>query len=130
LSIFLNASFSSMICCYLLLASVSTSTIKSCIQAKEEEDTAYIFLKRPITFSTLPGIWRALQCLRRYYDTRSVFPHLANCGKYGMTIMYYVSLSLYRFQNHPGYLANFITFATLNAIYCCKEGRALITRLS
>ncbi|KAL2067578.1 hypothetical protein VTL71DRAFT_2003 [Oculimacula yallundae] len=69
-------------------------------------------------FSALPGIWRALQCLRRYYDTRNVFPHLVNCGKYAMTIIYYVTLSIYRIDHGRGHLEVFITFATINAIYC------------
>ncbi|TVY80370.1 Protein SYG1-like protein [Lachnellula suecica] len=68
-------------------------------------------------FSTLPGIWRALQCLRRYYDTRNVFPHLVNCGKYGMTILYYVSLSIYRIDHSKGNLALFVSFAAINACY-------------
>jgi hypothetical protein len=72
-------------------------------------------------FSTLPGIWRALQCLRRYADTRNVFPHLVNCGKYGMTIMYYVTLSLYRMHKTHSMLALFTTFATVNAVYCCQS---------
>lgn len=71
-------------------------------------------------FSTLPGIWRALQCIRRYYDTRNIFPHLVNCGKYSMTILYYVTLSIYRIDRTWTHLAVFITFATINAIYCCK----------
>ncbi|KAH8591511.1 signal transduction protein-like protein Syg1 [Bisporella sp. PMI_857] len=69
-------------------------------------------------FSTLPGIWRALQCIRRYYDTRNIFPHLVNCGKYGMTIMFGVTLSLYRIQRSNSMLALFTTFATINSIYC------------
>ena len=36
-------------------------------------------------FSTLPGIWRALQCLRRYRDTYNLYPHVANFGKYMCT---------------------------------------------
>ncbi|TRX95457.1 hypothetical protein FHL15_003788 [Xylaria flabelliformis] len=68
-------------------------------------------------FSTLPAIWRALQCIRRYYDTKNVFPHLVNCGKYIMTILSYVTLSLYRINNtHPN-LALFITFSTINGLY-------------
>ncbi|KAI9780506.1 MAG: Xenotropic and polytropic retrovirus receptor 1 [Candelina submexicana] len=51
-------------------------------------------------FSTLPGIWRALQCIRRYYDTRNAFPHLVNCGKYSFTILYYMTLSLYRMDKN------------------------------
>ncbi|EKD19509.1 EXS family protein [Drepanopeziza brunnea f. sp. 'multigermtubi' MB_m1] len=69
-------------------------------------------------FSTLPGIWRALQCLRRYRDTRNVFPHLVNGGKYTMTIVYCVSLSIYRIDRAKSNLAIFITFATINAVYC------------
>lgn len=68
-------------------------------------------------FSTLPAIWRALQCIRRFYDTKNVFPHLVNCGKYVMTILSYVALSLYRIQNSKSNLALFITFSTINSIY-------------
>ncbi|KAB5575486.1 EXS family protein [Coniochaeta sp. 2T2.1] len=68
-------------------------------------------------FSTLPAIWRALQCIRRYYDTRNVFPHLVNCGKYAMTITAAVCLSLYRLENTQTKLAVFITFSTINGIY-------------
>ena len=69
-------------------------------------------------FSTLPGIWRALQCLRRYYDTRNAFPHLVNCGKYTFTILFYMSLSLFRIHQTPGLKALFILCATINSIYC------------
>lgn len=68
-------------------------------------------------FATLPGIWRALQCLRRYYDTRNIFPHLVNCGKYAMTITATVCLSLYRVENSRANLALFITFSTINGVY-------------
>ncbi|KAL1635854.1 Xenotropic and polytropic retrovirus receptor 1 [Neofusicoccum ribis] len=69
-------------------------------------------------FTTLPGIWRALQCLRRYYDTRNVFPHLVNCGKYTWTILYYMSLSLYRLDKTWHLRSFFIFCATVNAVYC------------
>ncbi|KFY98062.1 hypothetical protein V498_01703 [Pseudogymnoascus sp. VKM F-4517 (FW-2822)] len=68
-------------------------------------------------FTALPGIWRALQCLRRYYDTRSAFPHLANFGKYSTTILYYITLSLYRIKESHTHLAIFITVAIINSIY-------------
>ncbi|CBY00175.1 hypothetical protein LEMA_P013050.1 [Plenodomus lingam JN3] len=67
--------------------------------------------------TTLPGIWRALQCMRRYWDTGNKFPHLLNCGKYMATIMFYVSLSIYRQDQKPATKAAFITFATINGIY-------------
>ncbi|KAK4656978.1 Xenotropic and polytropic retrovirus receptor 1 [Podospora pseudocomata] len=69
-------------------------------------------------FGALPPIWRALQCIRRYYDTKNVFPHLVNCGKYTMTILTAVFLSLYRIENSQANLSLFITFGTVNAIYC------------
>ena len=69
----------------------------------------------------MPGIWRALQCIRRYYDTRNAFPHLVNCGKYTFTILFYMSLSLYRIHESDTLKALFITCATINSTYCCKS---------
>eukprot|EP00455_Lapot_gusevi_P038249 TRINITY_DN42853_c0_g1_i2.p1 TRINITY_DN42853_c0_g1~~TRINITY_DN42853_c0_g1_i2.p1 ORF type:complete len:317 (-),score=38.84 TRINITY_DN42853_c0_g1_i2:80-994(-) len=34
--------------------------------------------------SVLPLLWRFLQCVRRYYDTRQRFPHFANAFKYAL----------------------------------------------
>jgi hypothetical protein len=70
--------------------------------------------------SVLPPIWRALQCIRRYYDTKNSFPHLVNCGKYTMTILAGVWLSLYRISDTHTNLSLFILFSTVNAIYCCE----------
>lgn len=69
-------------------------------------------------FSTVPGIFRALQCLRRYHDTKNVFPHLVNCGKYIFTILYYMTLSIYRIDKSAENKAIFIVFAAINAVYC------------
>ncbi|GJN85739.1 hypothetical protein PLIIFM63780_009310 [Purpureocillium lilacinum] len=66
---------------------------------------------------TLPPIWRFLQCLRRYKDTRNVFPHLVNGGKYTMTIVSSVILSLYRIHAGHTLLALFITFSIINSVY-------------
>ncbi|KAL0943389.1 SYG1-like protein [Colletotrichum truncatum] len=65
----------------------------------------------------LPPIWRFLQCLRRYRDTRNIFPHLVNGGKYTMSILAAMSLSIYRIDGTRGNLAMFITFSTINAVY-------------
>ncbi|CAM1508152.1 Fc.00g050000.m01.CDS01 [Cosmosporella sp. VM-42] len=74
---------------------------------------------RALGFLTaLPPIWRFLQCMRRYKDTRNVFPHLINGGKYTATILAAVMLSLYRVENSTTHLALFITFSTINSIYC------------
>jgi hypothetical protein len=69
-------------------------------------------------FTTLPAVWRALQCLRRYYDSRNWFPHLANCAKYLCNILYYMVLSLYRIDKTSELHAVFICFALINAAYC------------
>jgi xenotropic and polytropic retrovirus receptor 1 len=69
-------------------------------------------------FATLPAIWRAFQCIRRYYDSRNWFPHLANCGKYTFSVLYYMSLSMYRIDRTTPLRALFILFATINATYC------------
>ena len=70
--------------------------------------------------AALPPIWRALQCIRRYRDTKNVFPHLVNCGKYTMSIMTATLLSVYRIDGTQANLSAFIAFASINAIYCCK----------
>ncbi|KAJ9650360.1 Xenotropic and polytropic retrovirus receptor 1 [Neophaeococcomyces mojaviensis] len=73
-------------------------------------------------FTTLPGIWRFLQCIRRYHDSGKWFPHLANCAKYMCNILYYMTLSLYRLNlGSPisqRYRIAFIVFACLNGVYC------------
>ncbi len=51
-----------------------------------------------------------------------------------MTIMYYMTLSLYRINENKSLLALFITFATINALYTCKMSKfylkALLTTLA
>ncbi|KAF7550060.1 hypothetical protein G7Z17_g5977 [Cylindrodendrum hubeiense] len=68
--------------------------------------------------TALPPIWRLLQCLRRYKDTRNIFPHLVNGGKYTATILAAVMLSLYRFDGSETNLALFIAISSVNSIYC------------
>ncbi|KAH0558625.1 hypothetical protein GP486_004724 [Trichoglossum hirsutum] len=69
-------------------------------------------------FSTLPGIWRGLHCIRRYYDTGNAFPHLVNGSKYTFTILYYMTASLYRIHKSPQMMALFIACASLNSTIC------------
>lgn len=68
----------------------------------------------------LPPLWRLFQCVRRYKDTCNVFPHLVNGGKYIMTILSTVMLSLYRINGTRSNLALYIAFSTINGIYVCK----------
>ncbi|KAI5288821.1 hypothetical protein KEM52_001011 [Ascosphaera acerosa] len=67
--------------------------------------------------STVPAIIRGLQCLRRYVDTRNTFPHLVNMGKYTSTLVFYVTLSVYRIDRSYDVRALFIFFAVVNALY-------------
>jgi len=69
-------------------------------------------------FAALPAVWRALQCLRRYYDSRNWFPHLANFAKYCCNILYYMTLSIYRIDKTNQNKAVFISFAAINGVYC------------
>jgi hypothetical protein len=70
-------------------------------------------------FTTLPPIWRFLQCIRRYIDTKHYFPHLVNAGKYSATILMYTFLSLWRIDDTVVYQALFILFAAINTLYTC-----------
>ena len=67
--------------------------------------------------TTLPGIWRGFQCVRRYWDTGNKFPHLLNCGKYLATVVSYITLSAYRIDKNTATHAAFITFAIVNSVY-------------
>ncbi|KAI5302733.1 hypothetical protein KEM56_000408, partial [Ascosphaera pollenicola] len=67
--------------------------------------------------STVPALIRGFQCLRRYIDTKNVFPHLVNLGKYTSTLLFYVILSVYRIDRAYDIRAVFITFAVINALY-------------
>jgi hypothetical protein len=35
----------------------------------------------------LPYVWRLMQCLRRYYETKQAHPHLSNAGKYFSAVL-------------------------------------------
>lgn len=65
----------------------------------------------------LPSIWRFLQCFRRYADTGDWFPHLANMGKYTVSMLYYMSLSLYRIETIKKYKVLLIFWAATNSVY-------------
>lgn len=68
-------------------------------------------------FSSLPSIFRFLQCVRRYMDTGDWFPHLANMLKYAITTTYYCLLSVYRIDRRERNRIPFIIFALLNTLY-------------
>ncbi|KAK3305091.1 EXS family-domain-containing protein, partial [Chaetomium strumarium] len=75
---------------------------------------------RLLEFFALPPTLRAIQCIRSCYDTRNIFPHLFNFGKYTMTLLSAVSLSLYRIEDLQTKLSFFVTFAAMNAVCCCN----------
>lgn len=79
--------------------------------------------------SCIPGLWRSLQCLRRFLDTGEWFPHFANLAKYLITTSYFFTLGLYRistFRNlavdaadssHKLITSIFIFVSLINSIY-------------
>ncbi|QSL65432.1 hypothetical protein MERGE_002743 [Pneumocystis wakefieldiae] len=66
---------------------------------------------------TIPGIFRFLQCLRRYYDSKHAFPHLINAGKYACAILTYTFLSIWKINSYSEWKVIYITFALINSIY-------------
>ncbi|KAG4306400.1 hypothetical protein PORY_000388 [Pneumocystis oryctolagi] len=68
-------------------------------------------------FQTIPGIFRFLQCLRRYYDSRNIFPHLINSGKYACTILTHILFSIWKMNYNSKFKALCITFALINSLY-------------
>lgn len=67
--------------------------------------------------STVPCIWRFLQCGRRYLDTGDIFPHLANMCKYSLLICTNAFLSAYRIKLDSHTLRTwYIVFASLNTV--------------
>ncbi|KAH9498993.1 Xenotropic and polytropic retrovirus receptor 1 [Bulinus truncatus] len=46
--------------------------------------------------SSLPAWFRFAQCLRRYRDTKLVFPHIVNAGKYSTTFFVVLFSTLYK----------------------------------
>lgn len=88
-----------------------------------EHNTCNSYSWRMGVCTCLPGIWRLLQCVRRFRDTGNYFPHLANAGKYACTVLYYASLGWWRVHgsnNMEQSKALFIAFGTINAVYCCR----------
>jgi hypothetical protein len=68
-------------------------------------------------FSSLPTIFRFLQCLRRYMDTGDYFPHLANMLKFAVSTLYYVALSVYRIDRSYLNRIIFIIIGIINSLY-------------
>ncbi|KAF2858567.1 EXS-domain-containing protein [Piedraia hortae CBS 480.64] len=93
-----------------------------CLYAKHWQSTGSCGSSQSRTFGflqTLPGIWRLLQCLRRYHDS-GLWTHLANAAKYTCTILQYASLSVWRISGTSNHsmMAFFIVCAASNSIYC------------
>jgi hypothetical protein len=51
----------------------------------------------------LPGLWRSLQCLRRFHDSKMAFPHLANLAKYVCSLMVIFILGVHKIYNPVGF---------------------------
>lgn len=68
-----------------LIPAIPFSELSQCVN--------YAYIVRPIVHC-LPAWFRFAQCLRRYYDSREAFPHLANALKYSTTFFVVMFLTL------------------------------------
>ncbi|KAK9459329.1 EXS family-domain-containing protein [Lipomyces oligophaga] len=103
-----------------LTYSVSNIDLFFCLFAHNWTETAVCGSSRSRLMgflSALPPIWRFLQCLRRYADTRNWFPHLANAGKYTFTIATAVVLSVWRIDRLDTNRNVYIFFVLVNTVY-------------
>ena len=103
-----------------LTYSISNVSMFFCIYSKRWKDCVSCgsAKSRVLGFlQCLPSIWRFLQCFRRYADTGDWFPHLANMGKYTVSMLYYMSLSLYRIDTIKKYKVLLIFWAAMNSVY-------------
>eukprot|EP00762_Andalucia_godoyi_P002840 ANDGO_04540.mRNA.1 SPX and EXS domain-containing protein 3 len=64
----------------------------------------------------LPFFWRALQCLRRYYDTKQNM-NLVNFGKYLSAILVILFSALYDTYRSPGYRAIWLFLIPVSTVY-------------
>ncbi|XP_031565789.1 xenotropic and polytropic retrovirus receptor 1 homolog [Actinia tenebrosa] len=69
------------------------------VDSKERICDTNLYGLRPLV-ACLPAWFRFAQCLRRYKDTRDVFPHLVNAGKYS-TSFFVVAFSTLAKSNSP-----------------------------
>lgn len=67
--------------------------------------------------TTLPPIWRVLQCFRRFADTGDWFPHFANLIKYTVTTSYFMCLSIFRMNPTKTTKSIFIFVSVVNSCY-------------
>lgn len=65
----------------------------------------------------LPYFWRLLQCCRRYHDTKQVFPHAYNAGKYTCSIVVLWISAFSRASGSTGWQLAWIFFGLLSSCY-------------
>jgi hypothetical protein len=64
----------------------------------------------------IPFFWRALQCLKRFYETRQLF-HLVNFGKYTTAICVIVFSTLYDTFHIDGFHVVWLLFVPISSLY-------------
>ncbi|CAE7131059.1 unnamed protein product, partial [Rhizoctonia solani] len=72
----------------------------------------------PLVLSIIPFIIRFVQCIRRYVDSKQRH-HLINGTKYVMSIIYYVTYYVWRYNDmdYDMHLGIFVAFGTINSIF-------------
>lgn len=70
----------------------------------------YVYL-----LQAMPGLWRSLQCCRRFHDSRMAFPHLVNLGKYVVSVAVPVAVGLDRMISARSRASTFWLVAAIKA---------------
>jgi hypothetical protein len=78
-------------------------------------DCSYSYMT--VLLTTMPGIWRMLQCLRCCWDTQELSPGLPNGAKYMTTILMHASLGMYRIHQTDRDRDIFVLTATFHGLY-------------
>jgi hypothetical protein len=75
----------------------------------------------------LPAFFRWIQCFRRYKDSKQWFPHLPNAVKYGLILVYYGAINLWRTdKDNQLYKSVFVGVAFFASTIGCKLSFSII----
>ncbi|CAJ0749129.1 5309_t:CDS:10 [Entrophospora sp. SA101] len=94
--------------------SFTTMRLLTCIFNEDCNDTLTIFV--PL-LGMIPATIRMIHCLRRYHDTRKVFPHLINALKYLSTMIPLWALYFDRIQGNHFVYTTWIISQTIATLY-------------
>ncbi|KAH7345010.1 EXS family-domain-containing protein [Rhizoctonia solani] len=72
----------------------------------------------PLVLSLIPFIIRFVQCIRRYFDSKTSH-HLVNAAKYVASMVYYITYYVWRYNDmeYDYHLGIFVFFATISSVF-------------